>query len=73
MQLVPFEFDGRSIRVITDAQGEEWFVGKDVCQALGYTDHANTLKQDCKGVAKRHLLQTAGGGHVALHSENWRR
>ncbi|ERE07222.1 MULTISPECIES: BRO-N domain-containing protein [Chromobacteriaceae] len=61
MQLVPFEFDGRSIRVITDAQGEVWFVGKDVCQALGYADHANALKQHCKGVAKRHPLQTAGG------------
>jgi prophage antirepressor-like protein len=32
--LVPFEFEGRQIRVITDEQGEPWFVAADVCSTL---------------------------------------
>lgn len=33
-ELIPFDFEGRPIRVITDAQGEPWFVAADVCAVL---------------------------------------
>jgi hypothetical protein len=33
--LVPFDFEGRQIRVFTDEQGEPWFVAADVCHVLG--------------------------------------
>lgn len=59
-KLIPFHFDGRDIRVI-DVNGVPMFVGKDICGALGYVDHANAIKQHCKGVAFHHPLQTAGG------------
>ena len=29
-QLVPFDFEGSQVRVVTDAQGEPWFVAADV-------------------------------------------
>ncbi|CAN7680839.1 Bro-N domain-containing protein [Pseudorhodoferax sp. LjRoot39] len=58
--IVPFNFDGASVRVI-DINGEPHFVGKDVAEALGYADTTNAMKQHCKGVAKRHPLQTTGG------------
>lgn len=58
--MVPFHFDGRDIRVI-HVNGAPMFVGKDICGALGYADHANAIKQHCKGVAFHHPLQTAGG------------
>ena len=33
-QLVPFDFEGRPVRIVTDAQGEPWFVAADVCRVL---------------------------------------
>ena len=59
--ITPFQFESNSVRVITDDQGEPWFVGKDICLALGYTNHSDAMKQHCKGVVKRYPLQTAGG------------
>lgn len=59
--IIPFSFESRSVRVITDEQGEPLFVGKDVCLALGYANHSDAMKQHCKGVVKRYPLQTAGG------------
>lgn len=56
-----FNFESHDVRVVTDINGEPLFVGKDVCQALGYANHSDAIKQHCKGVAKRYPLQTAGG------------
>lgn len=60
MDLVPFAFDGHTIRVV-EMDGRPWFVGRDVAAALGFADTVNALKQHCRGVVKRHPLQTAGG------------
>lgn len=38
-------FDGIKIRVIFDVNGDPWFNGQDVVQALGYTDLKKTLKR----------------------------
>ncbi len=59
--LIPFQFDGREIRVVTDESGEPLFVGKDICDALGYADATTAIRSHCKGVQKRHPLKTAGG------------
>lgn len=59
--IVNFSFESSSIRAITDESGETWFVGRDVCETLGYVDATNAMKQHCKGVVKRHPLETAGG------------
>jgi len=37
------------------------FVGKDICEALGYKNATDAMNDHCKGVAKRYPLQTAGG------------
>jgi hypothetical protein len=58
--IVPFNFDGASIRVL-EIDGEPWFVGKDVADALGYADPSTAIRSHCKGVQKLHPLQTAGG------------
>ncbi|MDG9890182.1 BRO-N domain-containing protein [Pseudomonas juntendi] len=61
MNLVPFSFKGTPVRVITDENGEPWFVGKDVCSLLGYADTTNAMKQHCRGVVKYHpILDTLG-------------
>lgn len=61
MSLTPFRFESKDIRVITDERGEPLFVGKDICEALGYTNPAKAMNDHCKGVTKRYPLQTAGG------------
>jgi len=53
-------FGGEAVRVV-ELEGETSFVGRDVCERLGYADPTNAMKQHCKGVAKYHPLQTAGG------------
>lgn len=60
-QLSVFNFEESTpIRTVTIGK-ITWFVGKDVCLALGYADPTNAMKQHCKGVVKRHPLETAGG------------
>lgn len=59
--LIPFQFDGREIRVVTDDKGEPLFVGKDICDALGYARPSDAMNQHCKGAVIRRPLLTAGG------------
>lgn len=58
--LVRFDFQGKGIRTVT-IDGEPWFVAKDVCEILGYVDTNKAISTHCKGVAKYHPLETAGG------------
>ena len=62
MQPQVFNFNSHSIRTVTLPNGEPGFVGKDVCEVLGYTDTVNALKQHCRGgVAKHHPILDALG------------
>ena len=61
VNITPFKFDNYNVRVITDENGEPMFVGKDICDALGYVNQNDAMNQHCKGVVKRYPLQTAGG------------
>jgi prophage antirepressor-like protein len=56
MQVVPFNFENTTLRVVTGDNGEPLFVGKDLCEALGYKDTTNAMKQHCKGVVKHHPI-----------------
>lgn len=58
--VIPFQYQSHAIRTVT-IDGEPWFVGKDVAEALGYKNASNAMTDHCKGVAKRYPLQTAGG------------
>lgn len=58
MQLVPFNFDGASVRAFP-LDGDPWFVGKDVAGALGYTNTRKAITDHCK--AARPV-----GGNVSL-------
>lgn len=42
-QITPFDFHGNQVRVLTDAQGTPWFVGKDVAEVLGYANASKAL------------------------------
>ena len=42
-QLSTFNFEGANVQAITDANGELWFVAKDICDVLGLTNPTMAL------------------------------
>lgn len=60
MTIIPFQTPDFSIRAV-QIDGEPWFVGKDVAEALGYSDTVNAIKQHCRGVAKHHPIPDSLG------------
>lgn len=61
-QIIPFMFkDTAAVIRVVEIDGEPWFVGKDVAEALGYARPNDALQQHCKGAVKRRPLRTAGG------------
>lgn len=44
-ELIPFDFEGQQVRVVTDAQGEPWFVAADVCTALNLPNTTRALER----------------------------
>ncbi|MFB2866285.1 phage antirepressor KilAC domain-containing protein [Aeromonas sp. MdU4] len=52
-------FEGHNIRIVTDEQGEPWFVAADVASALGYTDTDQAIRRHCKA-AKSSPVETTG-------------
>lgn len=59
--VVPFSFKGAGVRVVADDHGESWFVGRDLCSALGYADQTSAMKQHCRGVVKYHPIPDSLG------------
>lgn len=60
--VTPFKFqESTEVRTVTDDGGEVLFVGKDVCKALGYSNHNDAMNDHCRGVAKRYpILDSLG-------------
>lgn len=55
-QLSVFKFEeSTSIRTIT-IDTIVWFVGKDICQVLGYTNPTKAMNDHCRGVTKRYPI-----------------
>ena len=54
------------IRTMTDEQGEPWFVGKDVSEALGYKNPSNALQVHVDEEDKTsYLIQVSGSNYKA--------
>lgn len=53
--LMPFSFESREIRVVS-IDGQLWFVGKDVAEALGYKDPTTAIRSHCRGVQTLHPI-----------------
>lgn len=63
--LIQFAFEQRPVRVL-DRAGDLWFVGRDVCAALGHGNPRQALNRipaDEKGV---HNVDTLGGEQMAV-------
>ena len=64
--VIPFDFDGAAIRVITDKLGEPWFVARDVADALGYSKPENAVARHCKAAT---TTPKQGGGFMTIIPE----
>ena len=54
-------FEGKLIRAVTDEHGNVLFVGKDVADALGYSNSRDAINSHCRGVGKRYpILDSLG-------------
>ena len=66
-ELANFVFEGAPIRIRADADGQLWFVAKDVCRVLEIQNASDTarkvLDEDERGVA---VIYTLGGEQQAL-------
>ena len=60
-KLATFEFEGHTIRAVTDATGETRFVGKDVCQVLGFHRHSMMISAHCRENPTYHRILTNRG------------
>jgi prophage antirepressor-like protein len=61
MQIIPFNYKAKTVRVIQDENGDLWWVAKDVCKILGLEDThkaVQRLEEDEKG---RKIIPTLGG------------
>ena len=59
--MTTFEFEGQSVRVIRDEDGNPWWVAKDVCDVLCIADHyqaVDSLDNDERG---KYKIPTPGG------------
>lgn len=63
IQIFKSDAFGRIRTILQD--GNILFCGKDVAEALGYTNTKDALSKHCKGVAFRYPLQTPGGTQEA--------
>ncbi|AEA70209.1 Putative phage regulatory protein [Pseudomonas brassicacearum subsp. brassicacearum NFM421] len=64
--VIPFDFDGGAIRVITDELGDPWFVARDVADALGYAKPENAISRHCKAAT---TTPKQGGGFMTVIPE----
>lgn len=58
--VTPFIFNGHEVRTVL-ADGEPAFVGKDVCERLGYTNPNKAMNDHCRGLTKRYPIVDALG------------
>ena len=67
--LISKAFEGHNIRIITDQQGEPWFVAADIAKALGYTDADQAIRRHCKGATKAPVEPTGGMQRASIIPE----
>ena len=46
-----------------------WFVGKDVCEVLGYTDKTQAIRKHCKGSVNHRVLTPGGPQNMKIIPE----
>ena len=60
-QLMPFDYEGREIRVVKDEQGDAWFVAADVCAVLQLPETHKAVARLDEDEKDRNSIPTLGG------------
>ena len=70
-KVIPFEYKSTNIRTLKDEDGTPLFVAQDVCEILGYSNPARTVRDHCreKGIRKRYTLTSKGQQEVVCIDE----
>lgn len=57
-----FDFNGQNVRVITNEKDQVFFVAKDICDILGYSNSRDTISKNCKkdGVSNCDIIDNLG-------------
>lgn len=58
--VIPFDFQGVTVRTFVESNGQIYFVARDVAQALGFKDAPRAIRQHTKGDVRRNI-PTQGG------------
>ena len=59
--LMPFDYEGREVRVVKDDQGEPWFVAADVCAVLQLPETHKAVARLDEDEKDRNSIPTHGG------------
>lgn len=54
--MLSLDFENHAVRIVTAESGEKLFVGKDVCEVLGYADPTTAMRSHCRGVQILHPI-----------------
>jgi prophage antirepressor-like protein len=44
MEIIPYDYSGKTIQIIIDKRGDPWRVAIDVCRALGLSNPTEALR-----------------------------
>ena len=71
MEITPFDFSGKTVRILTDDKGDFWWVGSEVCGCLGLyaRDAVRYLDDDEKTKVSREHLGMNPGKKMVLVNE----
>ena len=61
MEIIPFDYKSKPVRVIQDEDGIPWWVAKDVCKILGLEDTHKVVKRLDNDEKGRKIIPTPGG------------
>lgn len=67
--IIPFDFDGHPIRVVTDDSGEPWFAANEICEVLGFGNPRDAVARhvDEDDVGKRDTIDGLGRKQLTNH------
>lgn len=70
-EVISFNFNGSAVRTLKDANGEPWFVAKDVAEILGYTDtQAMTRRLDDDEISSCTDKSSGQGRRITIINES---
>jgi len=79
MEITPFDFAGKTVKIITDNEGNPWWVAADVCRCLGLTNPTEAIRaldtyekstlRLTEGGPERNIINEAGLYHLLSKSK----